>query len=148
MPGVVPALRLCADACYRVFVVTNQSGVARGLYDEAAVIRLHDAMRAALARQGAHVDDFIYCPHHPEATVAAYRRQCACRKPAPGMILELMNKWRIAPTGSFLIGDQESDLEAAKAAGISGYLYRDGPLDRFVEPVLRTHLAAPVGRAP
>ena len=88
--GAIEAIRWANEHGYLVIVVTNQSGIARGYYDEAAVHRLHDWMNEELARQGARIDAFYYCPHHPAGRVPAYTRICDCRKPAPGMLLRAM----------------------------------------------------------
>jgi D-glycero-D-manno-heptose 1,7-bisphosphate phosphatase len=130
--GAARAIRLCRDAGYLVFVVTNQAGVAHGYFEEAAVNALHDHMRALLAAEGAEVDDIRYCPHHPEAKRTAYRQTCSCRKPEAGMILDLAKHWSIDLSRSFLIGDKVSDLEAAKRAHMRGFLFREGRLDLLV----------------
>jgi D-glycero-D-manno-heptose 1,7-bisphosphate phosphatase len=134
--GAARAIRLCRDAGYLVFVVTNQAGVAHGHYEEDDVKSLHDHMRALLAAAGARLDDIRYCPHHPEAKRPAYRQACSCRKPEVGMILELAKSWPVDLAHSFLIGDKESDLEAASRAQMQGFLYREGPLDLFVAGVI------------
>lgn len=105
-----------------VFVVTNQSGVARGLYGEEDIGRLHAHMQGELAREGAHIDAFRYCPHHPEGTVAAYRLNCACRKPGSGMILDLLAAFALDPGDCRMFGDRESDLEAGVGAGVASEL--------------------------
>ena len=121
-------------AGFFVFVVTNQSGVGRGYYDEADVEALHAFMQQAL---GDAVDAFRYCPHHPEAAVERYRVRCGCRKPAPGMIENLLAEYPVVREASFLIGDRDTDLAAARAAGIEGVRYIDGSLDSLVERVLQ-----------
>lgn len=119
-----------------VFVVTNQSGVARGLYTEDDVRRLHEWMTTELHARGAHIDAFAYCPHFPEGDVAAYRKVCACRKPAPGMLLNLMKNWPVQRETSFMIGDRETDIAAARAAGLQGYLFPGGNLLSFMTETL------------
>jgi D-glycero-D-manno-heptose 1,7-bisphosphate phosphatase len=136
MPGVASAIRRLNDAGYFVFIISNQSGVARGMFDEDAVRHLHDWIRGELGKQGARIDDIRYCPHHPQGTVAGYVRECDCRKPKPGMLLDLMRHWPVQREGSFVIGDKSTDIEAATAAGLPGFLFPGGGLAAFVEAVL------------
>ncbi|UVO31824.1 HAD family hydrolase [Bradyrhizobium arachidis] len=135
--GAREAVRLVNEAGYFAFVVTNQSGVARGFYEESDVQALHRWMAEELAAVGAHIDAFEYCPDHPEAVVERYRRDSDRRKPGPGMITDLMKRFPVAADGSLLIGDQERDLEAARAAGIRGLLFRNGNLATFVCEALK-----------
>lgn len=137
MPGVVTAIRALNEAGYLVFVITNQSGVARGMFGEQDVRDLHDWMRSELQRDGARIDDFRFCPHHAAGSVADYAVDCECRKPKPGMLRDLMSAWPVRAQGSFVIGDKPSDVEAAKAAGLPGFLFAGGDLAAFVDDVLR-----------
>ena len=125
---------------YWVFVVTNQAGVARGYYSEADVIALHDWMQGEFAAQGGRVDAFYYCPHHPVHGIGAYLKACDCRKPAPGMLLRAMRDRQVDRAASFLVGDKESDLAAARAAGVRGLRFPGGDLLDF----LATTIGAPL----
>jgi len=130
--GAIESIRLLNRAGYFVFVITNQSGVALGYYREEDVRSLHAWMSEELAAQGAHVDAFYYCPHHPEGLVASYRRVCECRKPAAGMIEAAFREWAIQREGSFLIGDRETDVRAGESAGLRACLLGDENLRDLV----------------
>ena len=120
IPGAVESIRYFNKLGYYVFVITNQSGVARGYYSEADVQKLHQWMAQQLALQKAFIDDFFYCPHHSEGTVAAYKKICSCRKPHIGMIEQAQQKYAIDMKKSLLVGDKTSDMECAANAGILG----------------------------
>ncbi len=118
--GAPEAVRLLNEAGYYVFVVTNQSGVARGYFTEEAVKAFHVHMQKELASHGARVDAFYYCPHHPEGTIKSLAIDCRCRKPATGMLEQAAGEWPIDRDASFLIGDKDEDVGAAQAFGIRG----------------------------
>lgn len=121
--GAKRAIKCLNDLGYFVFVITNQAGVARGFYKPEDVDKLHQWINEDLQPTGAHVDAFYFCPHHPEGIAEGYGIICDCRKPAPGLLLEAMRNWPVRRDGSFLIGDKDIDLAAAKAAGITGVLF-------------------------
>ncbi len=138
MPGARDAVLRLNDAGYYVFIVTNQSGIARGYYAEDDMHALHAHMQAELAALGAHVDAIYHCPFHPEAAVAGFRHpNHPDRKPNPGMLLRAMQEWPVRRDGSFLVGDQKTDMLAAERAGIPGHHYTQGSLDTLVAQVLR-----------
>lgn len=117
---------------YLIFVVTNQSGVARGYYTEEDVRKLHEEMNQEFARWGGQVTEFFYCPHLEGATVSCYDVCCDCRKPKPGMIIKAMQKYGISPENAALFGDGARDIEAAERAGIKGFLFPGGNIKDFV----------------
>ncbi|MCG3188356.1 MAG: D-glycero-beta-D-manno-heptose-1,7-bisphosphate 7-phosphatase [Burkholderiaceae bacterium] len=133
VPGSAQALALLQRAGWRLVVVTNQSGIARGLYTSEDYERFTAHMRAALASEGVRFDAVLHCPHLPDATVASYRQACDCRKPAPGMLLRAAREWSIDLPASAMIGDRLSDVQAGRSAGVgrcllvrSGQPLRDG----------------------
>ncbi len=126
IPGAPEAIRLLKEAGFLVIVVTNQSGVGRGYYDEAAVHRLHRYMDGELSRFGTGVDGYYLCPHHPLHGVGPYRRACGCRKPLPGMLLEAARDFSVDLAASWIVGDKRADVEAGLAAGCRPVLVRTG----------------------
>lgn len=134
--GAREAVKAVNDAGCFAFVVTNQSGVARGFYEESHVHALHRWMSDEMAAVGAHIDAFEYCPDHPDGTVEQYRRLNHRRKPGPGMITDLLGRFPVDAEASILIGDKPSDLDAARAASITGHFFPGGDLEGFVRPLL------------
>jgi D-glycero-D-manno-heptose 1,7-bisphosphate phosphatase len=133
IPGAREAVAAFNRAGWLVIVVTNQSGVGRGYYTEEDMHRLHAKMAEELARAGARIDAFYFCPHHPEAAHEAYRHpDPPDRKPNPGMILRALAEFPIDPARSVLVGDKGSDMEAARRAGVRGLRFRGGDLAQFL----------------
>jgi len=133
MAGAKAAVLRLNEAGVKVLVASNQSGVARGYFDEAAVARVHGAMQADLALIGAHIDAFYVCPFHKDATDAAYAHpDHPDRKPNPGMVLRALAEWRLDPAQVILVGDQESDMTAASRGGVTGVLFAGGNLEQFL----------------
>lgn len=118
VPGAVDAMRRLKQAGYALVVVTNQSGLARGMYTEEQYQTLTAHMRKALAAAGAEVDAVYHCPHHPKGKVPELAVECDCRKPEPGMILRGARELGLSLADSILVGDKPSDIEAARAAGV------------------------------
>lgn len=133
MTGAVQTIKFFNDHNYQVFVITNQSGIARGYYTEQDVQQLHQFMNDELKKHDAHIDAFYYCPHHPAGVVTEYKKACACRKPQPGMIQQACAEWNVDIVHSVMIGDKHSDVEAANAAGIAGHLFVEDDLFEFVK---------------
>ena len=124
--GAREAIKFCNERGILTIVVTNQGGIARGLYTAREVDNLHDFMQRSLAEDGAHIDGFYYCPHHPEGVVKEFSVVCECRKPKPGMILRACEDFKINPAQAILFGDTERDIAAAEAAGLRAGIFFTG----------------------
>jgi len=124
--GSAEAIRLLNEHGFKVIVITNQSGVAKGMYREEDIIVFHNEMQRQLNEKGAHIDAFYYCPHHPDAVVPEYRLDCECRKPKSGMIMQALQDFPIDLASSYLIGDKWSDVEAGKSVGCTTVLVMSG----------------------
>ena len=109
-----------------VILVSNQSGVARGKFSENFVAETHHYLHEMLARKGAHLNDFFFCPHHPETGMAPYKKVCDCRKPAPGLLHEAAARHHLDLTKSYVIGDKLIDVELALRVGGKGILVETG----------------------
>ena len=125
-PWTVDAIRTFNRAGLKVVVVTNQSGIARGMFTEAFVEQTHREMDARLAAGGARVDAYYYCPHHPDGRVAGFARGCGCRKPGRGMIDQAASDLTLDPARSFVVGDKWLDVELGRAVGARAILVRSG----------------------
>ncbi len=136
IPGALDAMRHATANGWHVFIVTNQSGVGRGYYDSAAVRDLLDWIAEEARRHGGTIDDARFCPFHPDATVPAFRAHSNWRKPAPGMLVDLTRAWELDPARCVMIGDQDTDLQAAASAGVAGFKFPGGNLLEFLGPIL------------
>jgi D-glycero-D-manno-heptose 1,7-bisphosphate phosphatase len=125
-PWTGDALRLLKRAGFATIVVTNQSAIARGLIDETFLNHLHHTIDARLASSGGGVDRYYFCPHFPEARIERYRRTCACRKPAPGMIEQACRELDLDAARSVMVGDRWLDVACGRAAGTRTVLVRSG----------------------
>ena len=125
-PSAFEAIRLINQSNRKAIVVTNQAGIARGLFGEDLVETIHTALREALRRKSAFIDAFYYCPHHPTEGSPPYRQNCDCRKPAPGLFLQAARDLNLDLSASWIIGDRYNDMEAAHRAGARGILVKTG----------------------
>jgi D-glycero-D-manno-heptose 1,7-bisphosphate phosphatase len=114
--GVFGNLQMLIQKGFRLFIVSNQGGISRGLYSKKDIQKLHEELINTFQKNGIEISEIVYCPHHPEV------EKCLCRKPGSLMIDKLIAKYGISKEGSFLIGDRQSDMEAAQNAGIQGIL--------------------------
>jgi histidinol-phosphate phosphatase family protein len=144
MPGAGAGLRRLHAAGYRLVVVSNQSGVARGLFPESALAGVEHRLRELLQEEGVPLDGFYWCPHHPEGTVAEYAVACDCRKPAPGLLLRAAREQGIDLARSWFVGDILHDVEAGRAAGCTTVLLDNGHETEWVlTPQRQPHYTAP-----
>ena len=126
IPEAYEAIRLINVSGFMAVVVTNQAGIAKGLFNEAFVKQTNERLQEFLGQKGAAIDAFYFCPHHPTEGVPPYRQVCDCRKPAPGLFYQAARDMDIDLTGSFMIGDRYRDMEAAHRAGVKGVLVKTG----------------------
>ena len=121
--GAIEAIKFCNDNGYLAIVVTNQSGVARGFYTEDDIKKLHRQINDELKNFNAHIDDFFYCPHHPDGIVTKYSVDCECRKPKSKLIEDACVKYNIDKAQSLMIGDKPRDVECGENAGVRSVLF-------------------------
>ena len=139
--GVAESVRLFSSLGFRVAVVSNQPGIAKGKSSPDLLARTTERMRALLAADGARVDGVYYCLHHPQAALEEYRVACACRKPKPGLLLEAARELDIELDGSYMVGDMPTDVAAGRAAGcltvmLSGAAAPSDPRPDYICPDL------------
>ena len=125
-PGALEGLQALHAAGFRLIVVSNQSGVARGYFPEEALTAVESKLRELLAEAGVPLAGFYYCPHHPAGSVTAYTVACTCRKPQPGMLVQAAREHEIDLAASWLIGDILNDIEAGRTAGCRTILLDNG----------------------
>lgn len=118
LPGAVSGLAALQELGYRLVIVTNQSGIGRGYYSEGDFALLSTQLIDHLRDAGVSLTAIYHCPHHPTEAQGGYRQTCACRKPAPGMLLRGLQDWSLDPARCVLVGDKPSDIAAGEAAGI------------------------------
>lgn len=129
IPNAPEAIKLFHELGYRVIVITNQAGVARGFYEENDIEILHNYINFLLEKENTYIDAYYYCPHHPEGTVDKYSYKCNCRKPEIGMIEKALKDYNIDLEKSIFIGDKEIDIMTGKLAGVGNcFLVKSGHL--------------------
>jgi len=119
IPGSLEAIARLSQAGYRLVVATNQSGIARGLFDTATLVAIHDTLQRAAAQAGGRIDAFFFCPHAADSA-------CQCRKPKPGMLVEIARRFNVSLGDTYMVGDAQRDVEAAAAAGARPVLVLTG----------------------
>lgn len=134
--GAQEAIKFLNSKNYFVFVVTNQSGISRGFYDENDVKKLHVYINSELDKNNAYIDEFFYSPYHPDGIKKQYDRLSKLRKPETGMLELAASKWNIKKEKSFLIGDMPHDIECAKQFGIKGFMFDKSNLLKFVKKII------------
>ena len=139
LPGVVESLTKLKAKGFLLIVITNQSGVARGKFDLSAVNHFNSLLEKEITGLGGPaIDGFYVCPHHPDGTVEAYKKNCDCRKPEPGLILQAAKDHGIDLKKSWMIGDKDSDVLCAKNAGVQGILAQS---EKYQQTIKDTHTA-------
>lgn len=128
-PGAALAIKRLNQAGFAVVVVSNQSGLARGVFDEMDLAAVQREINRLLSLEGAQVDAYYFCPHHPEGIVECYSLLCDCRKPLPGLIYQAVEELNLNLNGSYLIGDRLRDVASGLAAGLTSIMVRSGQTD-------------------
>jgi len=151
LPGAAQAIRQLNGRRIPVIVVSNQAGIARGRFSEEQVQKIHDRLSALLSGEGAHIDRYYYCPHHPTEGLGPYRMDCECRKPKPGLLLKAGSEMRLDLEQSYLVGDNVTDVEAGIRAGVRSILvltgYGESLWRSWPAPFQPHHVAHDLGEA-
>ena len=145
--GAAEALNAFQKAGIPVFIVTNQGGIGRGIFSEDQMHHFNNHMIAAARKAGGCITDIAFCPHHPLSPNPAMAIACGCRKPEPGLLFNLAQKWKIDLSASVMIGDRNSDVEAGHRAGTHAYLFTQNSLDDLAKQVISTHFSSKTGNA-
>ena len=126
LPGIINFCLELRKKDYLLFVVTNQSGVARGFFDEEFVQKTHLHLDSIFKKNGINFQKFYYCPHHPtEAKILQYKKECECRKPKPGMLFKAAQEFNLDLSQSIMFGDSEKDIQAGESAGCKSFCIQD-----------------------
>ena len=136
-PGVGKAISLLNKKNYLVIIITNQSGIGRGLIKIKELENLHNYLKKKIKKDGAKIDDIFYCPFHPEFGKGKYKKKSNDRKPGDGMIKKAIKKWKINTKTSFMIGDKISDKQAAKKAKIKFFYKKEKNLNTQIKNILK-----------
>ena len=145
--GAAAALKAFHDAGVPVFIVTNQGGIGRGLFTIEDMQNFHQHLQMMAQSIGGKIADIAYCPHHPLAVTEALKTPCRCRKPEPGLLFDLAEKWQLDLRRSVMVGDRISDVEAGQRAGCHSYLFDADDLHALAQYIITTHFQSS-GRQP
>ncbi|MFH1386439.1 MAG: D-glycero-beta-D-manno-heptose 1,7-bisphosphate 7-phosphatase [bacterium] len=126
IPGAIEAIKQLQLAGYKIIIISNQAGVARGYYSEDMLQTIDKTVHRLVLHGGAHIDASYYCPHHPEHGVYPYKQECDCRKPFPGLIKKAEKDLKLDLSRSFMVGDKTTDIEAGQKAGVKTVMVLTG----------------------
>jgi|TARA_B110000438_G_C15565598_1_gene543082 D-glycero-D-manno-heptose 1,7-bisphosphate phosphatase len=131
VPGAKKTIKFLKKKNYKIVIITNQSGIARGYFSLFDVYKLHNFIKLELIKFGTKVDKIIFCPFHENGIIKKYKKKSNLRKPGIGMFLKINKIWKVDRKSSFIIGDQLTDMQFAKKANIKGFLFNEGNLYNF-----------------
>ena len=133
IPGVIKSIKYLKSLNYKVVIVSNQSGVARGYFKISDVYKLHNYLQKILKKNNTSIDKIIFCPFHKDGIIKKYKKNSILRKPNTGMFDIINKKWKVNKKKSFMIGDQFTDIQFAKKSGIKGFLFKEKNLYTFIK---------------